>query len=96
MPAITAPVPYQYLFDHLHELLVYDLPGLYNSFLCAQGYLIAAYFGQVVVELRTDREEKARLNWKQEHKVPHDLFGTVPVYLLNLDQAALAGDLPPF
>ena len=59
MPQTTLPLTYGDLLHRRHHMLTHHLPGLDLALQRVQGSLIATHIGEVVVELRQDRESKA-------------------------------------
>ena len=64
MPRKTASLVNKSLIQHFHNVLARDIPSLYPAILRYQGLLIVTHIGQVAVDFRQDREDKARL-WSQ-------------------------------
>ena len=72
---------------HRHSLMVWHLPGLDSGIERATGTQIARKIGEVLVEMRADREEiNESRNKKVEQKGLKEFFGTNLPHLLCLTQ----------
>ena len=78
----TAPLVDVYLTRHRHQFLTRHLPGLFTVLQRMQGLLITTHIGEVVLDMRQDREEKTCVRYLGEIKVFSNLLGGNITYLL--------------
>ena len=88
MPQPTAPLAKGDRLRHRHHMFTQHIPRLDLALQRVQGLLIAAYFGEVTVKIRRDREVKVQAREVYDEKGILCLLGDNLTYILCIGQVS--------